>query len=61
MFSRAVARITIGAFVGGAVGLVVGLVLLWLSVVENPFWAMSIGIAVGAASATTYLGRDGRG
>ena len=42
-------NITVGAFVGAALGLLVGLLLVWLTdSIDNPFWAMSIGIAVGA-------------
>jgi cobalamin synthase len=47
-------NITVGAFAGAALGLVVGLLLVWLTdSVDNPFWAMSIGIAVGAVLANT--------
>jgi CDP-diglyceride synthetase len=42
-----------GAFAGAALGLLAGLLLVWLTdSVDNPFWVMSIGIAVGTALAT---------
>ena len=43
-----VARLTGWAFAGALIGLVAGLILLGLDVVDNPFWAMSAGIFVGA-------------
>ena len=47
-------NITVGAFAGAVAGLLLGLLLVWLTdSIDNPFWAMSIGIAVGAAMATT--------
>ncbi len=50
--SRTANRILRFALVGGVVGLVAGLLLAWLTAsdfLDNPFWAMGIGIAVGAA------------
>lgn len=43
-------RLTLWAFAGAVVGLLVGLVLLALDVVENPFWCVSAGILVAAAA-----------
>lgn len=44
-------NIAIGAIVGGVLGLLVGLLLVGLTdSIDNPFWAMSIGIAVGAGA-----------
>jgi hypothetical protein len=43
-------RLTLWAFAGAAVGLLVGLVLLGLDVVDNPFWCVSIGILVAAVA-----------
>ena len=47
-WSEYLARLTAYALGGALIGLIVGLVLLGLNVVDNPFWAMSIGIFVGA-------------
>jgi hypothetical protein len=41
-------RLTVWAFAGAAVGLLVGLLLLVLDVVENPFWLMAVGIGAAA-------------
>ena len=43
-------RLTLWVFAGAAVGLVVGLVLLGLDVVDNPFWCVSGGILVAAVA-----------
>lgn len=58
-WSATARNITIGALVGGVLGLLVGLLLVGVTdSIDNPFWAMSIGIAVGAgAFGTTTLGR----
>lgn len=51
MFSRLIARIVVLVFVCGLIGLAVGLIgkyALDLSVFENPFWAVAVGIGVGA-------------
>jgi uncharacterized membrane protein len=47
-----VAAITVGAVVGGALGLLLGLV----SAADNPFTYMAIGIAVGAAASLAFPG-----
>jgi uncharacterized membrane protein len=53
-WSVIIRNITVGAFAGAALGLVVGLLLVWLTdSVDNPFWAMSAGIFVGSILATT--------
>lgn len=54
--SRYIATITIGALVGGLLGLLVGLFLPGL---ENPFTYMAIGIAVGAGVSLAFRSRDG--
>ena len=41
-------RLTVWAFAGAAVGLLAGLVLVGLDVVDNPFWLMSAGIGAAA-------------
>lgn len=52
-WSTAIRNITIGALAGGVIGLAIGLLLVGLTdAIENPFWAMSIGIGVGAVLAT---------
>jgi uncharacterized membrane protein len=43
-------RLTGWVVVGAVVGLLVGLALLALDVVENPFWCVSIGIGVAAVA-----------
>lgn len=42
------ARLTAWVLIGAVLGLLVGVILYWLDVVENPFWAMAAGIFVGA-------------
>jgi len=42
-------RLTAWSFAGAAVGLLVGLLLLVLDAVDNPFWMMAVGIGSGAA------------
>ena len=44
-------RILIFALIGAAVGLLAGLLLTAVDVVDNPFWAMSAGMFVGAVLA----------
>ncbi|MBB3676173.1 hypothetical protein [Modestobacter versicolor] len=41
-------RLTAWAFAGAAVGLLVGLLLLALDVVDNPFWLVAAGIGAAA-------------
>lgn len=53
--SRNVAAITIGGIVGGAIGLVAGLVVR----AGNPFLYAGIGIALGAALAIPFVARGG--
>jgi hypothetical protein len=51
VFSRLIARIVVLVFVCGLIGLAVGLIgkyALDLPVFENPFWAVAVGIGVGA-------------
>ena len=48
--SRTVARITLWALGAGVVGLLVGLLLQSLGVVENPFLLLGAGIVVGAVA-----------
>ena len=43
-------RLTLWVVVGAVSGLLVGLVLLGLDVVDNPFWCVSIGIVVAAVA-----------
>ena len=44
-WSVMVRNITVGALAGGVLGLLAGLLLVWLTdSVDNPFWGMSIGI-----------------
>ncbi|WP_133379033.1 hypothetical protein [Klenkia marina] len=43
-------RLTGWALGGAVLGLVVGLVLLAMGVVDNPFWCVSIGIGVAAVA-----------
>jgi len=57
--SRAIAKITIGALIGGAIGLLVGLALASTSIGGNPFLYVGIGIAVGAGISTVF-GNDER-
>ena len=47
--STTIRDITIGAVVGAVLGLLVGLILVWGTDVDNPFWTMSFGIAIGGA------------
>ena len=51
-----VSRIALWAVAGAAVGLVAGLLLKALGVVQNPFWLMSAGLVTGAALAAGQLG-----
>ena len=44
------ARLTGWVLAGAVLGLLVGLALLALDVVENPFWCVSIGILVAAVA-----------
>ncbi len=51
MFARMIARIIVMAFLFAILGLIVGLVgkyALDMTVFENPFWAVAIGLGVGA-------------
>jgi hypothetical protein len=57
--SKTVAKITIGALIGGVVGFLIGLVLASTSIGGNPFLYASIGIAVGAGVSTVF-GNDER-
>ena len=41
-------RLTAWSFAGAAAGLFVGLLLLALDVVDNPFWTMAVGIGAAA-------------
>lgn len=43
-------RLTLWVFAGAVAGLVAGLLLLALDVVDNPFWCVSIGIFVAAVA-----------
>jgi len=49
--STLIARITAYALVAGVLGLLTGLLLAALTDLDNPFWAMSVGIGVGAVLA----------
>ncbi|SHN39306.1 hypothetical protein [Cryptosporangium aurantiacum] len=53
-WSRRVARITLGAFVGAVAGLLAGLALLLLDATDNPFWTASVGLGVGAVASATW-------
>lgn len=53
--SRSVAIITVGAVVGGMLGLVAGL----LAGAGNPFFWAAVGIALGAAVTIPLLSRGG--
>ena len=53
--SKGIAAITIGALVGGVIGLAAGLVIG----ADNPFVYTGIGIALGAAMATPFIARGG--
>lgn len=57
--SKTVAKITIGALIGGVVGFLIGLVLASTSIGGNPFLYAGIGIAVGAGVSTVF-GSDER-
>ena len=48
-WSRVMSTIVGGGIAGGALGLLVGLLLLWGDVIDNPFWPCAIGIALGSA------------
>lgn len=53
-WSVAFRNITVGALAGGVLGLLAGLLLVWLTdAIDNPFWVMSIGIGIGAVLANT--------
>jgi len=55
--SRAIASIVVGALIGGGVGLIVGSV----GGVDNPFYIMAVGIAVGAGGSLAWdAARRGR-
>lgn len=55
-WSESLRNITVGAFAGAALGLILGLLLVWLTdSVDNPFWAMSVGLGVGACLAATPM------
>lgn len=44
---------------GGVVGLGVGLLLVAVDAVDNPFWSMSAGIMLGAAASAGTANRHG--
>lgn len=52
-WSVTIRTITVGAFAGAAVGLLIGLVLMGLTDWDNPFWAMAAGLGAGAIVAST--------
>ncbi len=55
--SRTIALIVVGALIGGRVGLIAGLV----GGVDNPFYIMAVGIAVGAGGSLAWgAARRGR-
>ena len=49
--TRWVGRVALWALTGAVVGLVLGLVLKAVGVVQNPFWLMSAALVTGAALA----------
>lgn len=54
-WSIAMRDILVLALIGAVVGTLAGFVLLWVDVVDNPFWATAIGTFVGAMASTTRL------
>ncbi|WP_022927067.1 hypothetical protein [Patulibacter americanus] len=50
--SNFLARLTVEALVGALFGTLVGLVLLAVGVIDNPFWLTSAGIFVAAFAST---------
>jgi uncharacterized membrane protein YeaQ/YmgE (transglycosylase-associated protein family) len=59
--SRAIARTTLWALVGGVVGLLAGLLLQSLRVVENPFWLLAAGLVAGAVASQLLAASRRRG
>lgn len=51
-WARAISNITVSALAGGALGLLVGFLLVATTDgVDNPFWSMAVGIGAGAVVA----------
>ena len=58
--STGLSRVSVGALLGGVVGVLAGFVLLALDAVGNPFYVMSLGIALGAATGIVPRPGDGQ-
>ena len=55
--SEFLARLTVRVLIGAVLGLLVGLLLVALDAVDNPFWSMSGGIMLGAMTTPHSTGR----
>jgi hypothetical protein len=53
--AQRVSRITLWSLTGAVLGLVAGLLLKAIGVIDNPFWLMSAGLVAGAALAIGQL------
>lgn len=57
-WSRFVSQLTVRVLIGAALGLLVGLLLVAVDTIDNPFWVMSGGIML---AAVTTVGSTTRG